>query len=62
MRYLIKRKGSKIDYMSIPKGAVVSRSNKGYIIKKGKRKSIPHKGYSLITAKSLKSAIKRRLI
>ena len=58
VRYLIKKKSKTktIDYITVPKGTRLQRSNKGYRALKGKKKGIWLKGYKVSKGKSFQHA------
>ena len=51
-RYLVKKIGKQLDYIAIPKGARLQKSNKRVRAIQGKKVGVWHHGYKLVRADS----------
>lgn len=58
-RFLIKKSGKTIDFVSVPKGAKIVTTKMGKRIVKGKKKGFVFRGFKTVQAKSSKIAIQK---
>lgn len=56
-RYLVRKKGRVIDYIPVPSGVNIQKTNGGYKVKGG----VLHKGYKMVTAASKAEAVKKAI-